>query len=127
MDATLGTIRILLGALFVMTGSMKFLVPTLRVAWSGQIRLAKLPFYTLTFWLLPVAGLVVGALLILGVLTRLDVLAVVGMMLGATYTHVVVDDPSVFPLQPHLPIIPVVVIALAIVVLVGGAGSWGVG
>jgi hypothetical protein len=29
---------------------MKFTVPTLRTAWSGQLRLAKLPFYKLTFW-----------------------------------------------------------------------------
>jgi uncharacterized membrane protein YphA (DoxX/SURF4 family) len=65
--------------------------------------------------------------LILGVLTRPAALVVVGMMLGATYVHVVVDDPSVFPLQPKSPIIPVVVIALAIIVLIGGAGSWSVG
>lgn len=127
MDAMLGTIRILLGALFVMTGGMKIFVPKLRAAWSGQLRLAKLPFYKPTFWLLPVAELVVGALLILGVLTRPAALAVVGMMLGATYVHVVVDDPSVFPLQPNAPIIPIVVIALAIFVLIGGAGSWSVG
>jgi uncharacterized membrane protein YphA (DoxX/SURF4 family) len=127
MDATLGTIRILLGVLFVMTGAMKFFVPKLRAAWSGQLRLAKLPFYQLTFWLLPVAEIVVGVFLILGVLTRPAALVVVGMMLGATYVHVVVDDPSVFPLQPNAPIIPVVVIALAIFVLIGGAGSWSVG
>jgi uncharacterized membrane protein YphA (DoxX/SURF4 family) len=86
-----------------------------------------LPFYKPTFCLLPVAELVVGALLILGVLTRPAALIVVGMMLGATYVHVVVDDPSVFPLQPNAPIIPIVVIALATFVLIGGAGSWSVG
>ena len=127
MDALLGTIRIVLGALFVMTGAMKLFVPRLRDAWSGQLRLADLPFYTFTFWLLPVAELVVGVVLILGVLTRPAALAVVGMMLGAIYVHVVVDDPSVFPLQPNKPIIPVVVIVLAILVLIGGAGSWSVG
>ena len=124
MDATLGTVRIALGVLFVTTGAMKFFVPKLRTAWSGQVRLAKLPFYRATFWLLPVAELIVGTLLILGLLTRLDALAVVGMMLGATYTHIVVDDPSVFPLQPEAPIIPIVVIALALFVLIGGSGSW---
>ena len=127
MDETLGTIRILLGALFVMTGAMKFLVPKLRAAWSEQLRLANLPFYKATFWLLPMAELVVGALLLLGVLTRPAAVAVVGMMLGATYVHVVVDDPSAFPLQPNAPIIPIVVIALTIVVLIGGAGCWSAG
>jgi uncharacterized membrane protein YphA (DoxX/SURF4 family) len=127
MDAALGIVRILLGALFVMTGVMKFAVPRLREAWSGQLRQAKLPFYTLTFWLLPVAEIVVGVLLILGILTRPAAAAVVLMMLGATYVHVVVDDPSVFPLQPNSPIIPLVVIGLAIFVLIGGAGYWSLG
>ena len=127
VDAVLGVVRILLGALFVMTGAMKFAVPRLRQAWSVQLRLAKLPFYNLTFWLLPVVELVVGGFLILGLLTRLAAIAVVGMMLAATYVHLVVDDPNAFPLQPNEPIIPLVVIALAIVVLIGGSGSWSVG
>ncbi len=32
-----GTIRIFLGVLFVMTGVMKLVVPTLADAWSGQL------------------------------------------------------------------------------------------
>lgn len=127
MDAALGIVRILVGALFVMTGVMKFAVPRLREAWSGQLRLARLPFYKLTFWLLPVGEIVVGVVLILGILTRPAAVAVLLMMFGATYVHVVVDDPSVFPLQPTTPIIPLVVIGLAIFLLVGGTGSWGLG
>ena len=126
MDAALGVVRIFLGGLFVMTGVMKFVVPKLREAWSRQLQLARLPFCQPTFWLLPVAEIVVGVLLILGVLTRLSAVVVVLMMLGATYVHFVVDDPSVFPLQPESPIIPGVVIVLAIFVLIGGAGSWSV-
>ena len=127
MDAALGTARIFVGGLILMTGIMKFTVPMLRAAWSGQLRLARVPFYKLTFWLLPVAELTVGTLLILGVLTRPAAAVVLLMMLGATYVHVVVDDPSVFPLQPNAPVIPVVVIVLTIFVLVGGTGSWSVG
>ncbi len=100
MDAALGAVRIFIGALILMTGIMKFTVPMLRAAWSGQLRLARLPFYKLTFWLLPVVELTVGTLLILGVGTRPAAAVVLLMMLGATYVHVVVDDPSVFPLQP---------------------------
>jgi hypothetical protein len=48
------------------------------------------------------------------------------MMLGATYVHLVVHDPRVFPLQPEAPIIPIAVMALAIFVLIGGAGAWSV-
>ncbi len=127
MDAALGVVRIFIGALILMTGIMKFTVPTLRAAWSGQLRLARLPFYNLTFWLLPVVELTVGTLLILGVWTRPAAGVVLLMMLGATYVHIVVDDPSVFPLQPNAPIVPVVVIVLTIYVLVGGTGDWYLG
>ncbi len=127
MDAALGTARIFVGGLILMTGIMKFTVPMLRAAWSGQLRLARVPFYKLTFWLLPVVELTVGTLLILGVLTRPAAAVVLLMMLGAVYVHVVVDDPSVFPLQPNAPVIPVVVIVLTIYVLVGGTGDWSLG
>lgn len=102
-------------------------VPRLRAAWSGQLRLARLPFYRLTFGLFPVAELTVGTLLILGAWTRPAAAVVLLMMLGAIYVHIVVDDPSVFPLQPKAPIIPVVVIGLTVYVLVGGTGAWNVG
>ncbi len=127
MDAVLGVVRIFVGALILMTGVMKITVPMLREAWSGQLRLAKLPFYKPTFWLTPLAELAVGTLLILGIWTRPAAIVVLLMMLGAVYVHIVVDDPSVFPLQPNAPIIPIVVAGLTIFVLVGGTGDWKVG
>ncbi|MCH7586313.1 MAG: DoxX family protein [Acidobacteria bacterium] len=127
MDEALGATRIFIGAMILMTGIMKITVPMLRAAWSGQLRLARLPFYKLTFWLLPVVELAVGTLLILGVATRPAAAVVLLMMLGAIYVHIVVDDPSVFPLQPNAPIIPIVVTGLTIYVLVAGTGAWSVG
>ena len=127
MDVALGVVRILIGVLMLMTGVMKMTVPMLREAWSGQLRLAKLPFDKLTFWLTPVAELAVGTLLILGIWTRLAAAVVLLMMLGAVYVHIVVDDPSVFPLQPNAPVVPIVVASLTIFVLVGGTGDWHVG
>ena len=127
MDAALGTTRIFIGALILMTGIMKFTVPKLRAAWSGQLRLARLPFYRLTFWLLPVVELTVGTLLVLGIWSRPAAAVVLLMMLGATYVHIVVHDPSVFPLQPNAPFIPILVIGLATYVLVGGTGAWSIG
>jgi uncharacterized membrane protein YphA (DoxX/SURF4 family) len=105
---------------------MKFTVPRLRAAWSGQLRKAGLPFYSLTFWLFPVAEIVVSTMLILGVATGVAAALVLLMMLGATYVHIVVHDPSVFPLQPNAPIIPLIVIGLCIYVLVAGTGAWAV-
>jgi uncharacterized membrane protein YphA (DoxX/SURF4 family) len=127
MDEALGATRIFIGALILMTGVMKITVPRLRAAWSGQLRLARLPFYKLTFLFLPVVEITVGTLLVLGVGTRPAAAVVLLMMLGAVCVHVVVDDPSVFPLQPNAPIIPVVVIGLTIYVLVAGTGAWRVG
>ncbi len=127
MDEALGVARIFIGALILMTGIMKFTVPMLRVAWSEQLRLTGLPFYKLTFWLLPVVELTVGVLLILGVGTRPAAVVVLLMMLGAVYVHIVVDDPSVFPLQPNAPIIPIVVIGLTVYVLIAGTGAWSIG
>jgi uncharacterized membrane protein YphA (DoxX/SURF4 family) len=124
MQAALTATRIFIGLLILMTGVMKLVVPRLRAAWSQQVRLARLPFYEPTFRLFPVAEVAVGTLLVLGVGTRPAAAAVLLMMLGAVYVHLVVDDPGVFPLQPHTPVVPVVVILLSIYVLVGGTGAW---
>jgi len=45
-------------------------------------------------------------------------------MLVAMYVHIVVEDASLFPIQPKLPIIPIVVTIMAIMLLRSGAGSW---
>jgi hypothetical protein len=44
-------------------------------------------------------------------------------MVVATYVHVVVDDPTLFPLQPAEPIIPAGVMILTAYILVKGGGS----
>ena len=56
--------------------------------------------------------------------TRLATVVVVGIMAVATYVHIVVDDPSLFPLQPSELIIPLVVIAMSAYLLWRGGGSW---
>ena len=38
--------------------------------------------------------------------------------------HLVVDDPTLFPLQPEEPIIPTIAIALCLYLLWIGSGSW---
>ena len=119
-----GTIRVFLGVLFVMTGAMQVLVPTLADAWSGQLLAAELPFYTLSRWSVPFVEMAVGAFLLVGTYARVAGTVVVGIMAVATYVHLVVDDPSLFPLQPSEPVIPVVVVGLTAYVLWRGAGAW---
>jgi len=104
---------------------MKLFVPLLTDAFIGQLAAAGIPFQELNRWLVPVVEVVVGATLLRGFHARLSAVVVLGLMTVATYAHLVVDDPALFPLQPTAPIIPGVVILLALFVLVrgGGAGS----
>ncbi len=119
-----GVLRIIMGLIIMMSGWMKFLVPTLREAWSGQLLQANLPLYEVNFWVIPVVEIVVGLLLMVGFFSRLGALVVLGMMVVAVYVHLVVDDPSLFPLQPHQPIIPLTLIAIGAYVLWRGGGAW---
>jgi len=123
-DRLAGVVRLTLGVLFVMTGAMKLVVPMLADAWSGQLLAANLPFYTLTRWTVPFVEMALGGMLLAGLFTRLASIAVIGIMTVATYTHLVVDDPTLFPLQPSEPIIPIVVIVMSVLVLWKGAGAW---
>ena len=45
-----GSIRLFLGVMFLMTGAMKLLVPSLAEAWSGQLQAANIPLYTVSQW-----------------------------------------------------------------------------
>jgi len=124
-DKLAGGLRIFLGVLFVMTGAMKLVVPMLAEAWSGQLLAAQLPLYEVNVRLVPFAEIAVGIVLLIGFQTRVASAVVIGIMVVATYVHVVVDDPSLFPLQPSEPVIPLVVIAMCAYLLWrgGGAGS----
>lgn len=123
---TAAAIRIFMGVLFLMTGVMKFAFPELRTAFSGQIIAAGLPFHDLNMWLVPVVEIGIGLLFLVGYLTRLADLAALGLMVVATYVHLVVHDPALFPLQPTQPLIPVIVILLGLYLLWRGSGSWSV-
>ena len=119
-----GVIRLILGGMFVMTGMMKLIVPSLGIAFAGQLQSASIPFQAFNMWFVPCFEIFIGSILLVGVLTRLAALVAIGLMTVATYVHLIVDDPALFPLQPDLPTIPILVIILSIYLLVFGAGSW---
>ena len=123
-DTLAGVLRLILGVLFVMTGAMKLVVPMLADAWSGQLLAANLPFYTLTRWTVPFIEMALGGMLLAGLFARPASVGVIGIMIVATYTHLVVDDPTLFPLQPSEPVIPIVVIVMSVLVVWKGAGAW---
>ena len=119
-----GSCRVFLGLLFLSTGVMKFAVPSLRAAFSGQLTEAALPFHALNMWLVPLVEVMVGAMFLIGFFGRVASVVAIPMMAVATYVHVVVHDPNLFPLQPEAPIIPLVTIAICLYVLWAGSGLW---
>ena len=121
-----GLCRALLGLLFLSTGVMKFAVPSLRNAFSGQLTEAGLPFHYVNMWLVPLAESVIGGMLLVGLFGRIASLVAIVMMIVATYVHLVVHNPELFPLQPEAPIIPLVTIFLCLYVLWAGSGSWSI-
>jgi uncharacterized membrane protein YphA (DoxX/SURF4 family) len=123
-DNLAGVIRLVLGVLFVMTGLMKLVVPMLAEAWSGQLLAAGLPFYELARWGVPFVEVGVGILLLVGLFARIAAFVALVMMVVATYVHIAVNDPALFPLQPSAPVIPLGVIGLVAYVIWRGAGSW---
>ncbi len=125
-DKVAGVVRLLLAMIFVMTGVMKLVVPILGQAWSGQLLAANVPFYTLTRWTMPFVEIGVGVDLTVGLYARLASVIVMGIMVAATYVHLVVDDPTLFPLQPSEPIIPLIVLLMSAYIVWRGAGAWSV-
>ncbi len=123
-DKVAGVVRLLLAMIFVMTGVMKLVVPVLAEAWSGQLLAANLPLYSLTRWTVPFVEIAVGVALTVGVHARLASVTVVGIMVPATYVHLVVDDPTLFPLQPSEPVVPIMVLLMSAYLVWRGAGAW---
>ena len=83
-----------------------------------------LNIYAFNVRVVPVVEVIVGLLLILGLFSRVGGLVIINMMLVATYVHLVVDNPALFPLQPKEPVIPLISIAVAAYILWRGAGVW---
>jgi putative oxidoreductase len=120
----LGIIRIALGIIFLMTGVMKLFIPMFTEAWLGQLIQAGIPLVTFNFFFVPIIETTLGLLLLKGYYVRFFTLIIFPIMLVAIYAHIAVDDASLFPIQPKFPIVPIIVIIMAIILLRYGAGSW---
>ena len=102
---------------------MKIAVPTLGAAFAGQLAAAEIPFQDLSRLVVPYIEIGGGCFLMIGFHTRIATLLVFNIMIVATYVHLVVNDPSLFPLQPEEPIIPAVVTIFSSYILLRGGGS----
>ncbi len=123
-DRLAGGLRLMLAVIFLMSGPMKVLIPELSEAFAGQLSAAQLPLPGLSMQVIPYLELFLGIVLLIGLHTRAASIVVIGIMLVATYVHLVVDDPALFPLQPAAPIIPITVIVMSLYLLWRGAGAW---
>ena len=123
-DKKAGVIRIMIGMIILSTGVMKLLVPMLWHAWSGQLSAAHIPFHSFNLWFVPVAEIITGLLLVSGFFSRLGSLILFFMMTVATYVHLTVHDPSLFPLQPEAPVMPLALIAAGAYIFWHGGGAW---
>lgn len=70
-NKTAGVIRIIIGLIILSTGVMKFVVPMLWNAWSGQLTQANIPFYAFNLWFVPFVEIITGLLLVSGFFSRL--------------------------------------------------------
>ena len=114
----------MLAVIFLMTGPMKVIMPSLAEAWAGQLVAAQIPFAEFSRVTVPFVELLLGIVLAVGIFVRPAAFFVINIMLVATYVHVVVDDPSLFPLQPEQPIIPIMVMIGSFYLLWRGGGAW---
>ena len=121
-----GVLRILVGLLFFMAGLLKVVVPSLGEAFSGQLVAAGIPFHEFVLYTFPVVEMVLGILLLVGLHSRISAAFAAASMVVATYVHIVIDDPSLFPLQPVVPIGPLALLAMLIYTLFRGAGAWSI-
>ena len=121
-----GVLRLLLGIVFFMAGILKVVVPSLGNAFAGQLIAANIPLQDIVLFTFPIVEMVLGVLLVVGFHARLSAAAAAVSMIVATYVHVAVEDPSLFPLQPVEPVGPLVVLVMALYVLWRGGGAWSI-
>lgn len=125
-DKLAGVLRLLLGFVFFMAGILKVVVPYLGEAFSGQLVVASIPFHGFNLYTFPVVEMVLGITLFFGFHARLSAMIAAVTMVVATYVHVAVDDPSLFPLQPVEPIGPLLLLVMLLYLIVKGAGAWSI-
>ena len=123
-DKLLALLRVVLAALFLFAGYVKVFDEEMVVAFGKQVEAAGLPLQDLTRWTLPYLEMALGVALLVGAYTRFASMVLIAIMVAAAYAHITVDDASLFPMQPSGPIIPLGAIAMALFLVLRGAGAW---
>lgn len=122
----LGIVRIMLGLIFIMTGTMKLTLDEYSSAWSIQLIEAQIPLYEFNVLFVPVFEVILGMILLSGYYSRIGAATVIPIMLVAIYVHLTVSNPAAFPAQPQLPIGPIAIIIMTVFVALKGGGKWSI-
>ncbi len=112
-DFTSGA-RVLLGLFVLITGVMTFFVPEFRGLFIGQLTAAGIPLARASLFVIPTLEAAAGVMFIRGFMTRLASLVTIFIMALMTYLHLVVDGPSMLPMQFGLPLIPITALVLSL-------------
>ena len=123
-DKLAGSIRIMLGIIFLMTGVMKITMAEFGAAWSIQLIEAEIPLYAFNYWFVPIFEIAMGAALLVGFYARIGATMILPVMLVAIYVHLTVNNPAAFPAQPQEPYAPIMIIMMALYIIKKGGGTW---
>lgn len=123
-NKAIGFMRLFMGIIFIMTGTMKLTMEEFGKAWSIQLLEASIPFYAFNYWFVPIFEIILGMILIAGYYSRIAATMVVPVMLVAIYVHLTVSNSAAFPAQPQEPFAPIALIVMALIIIKKGGGSW---
>lgn len=120
----IGSVRVMLGIIFIMTGLMKLFLEDYGNAWSIQLVEAKIPFYSFTYYFIPILETILGFYLLIGYYARIGALITLPIMLTAIFVHLSVTNPGAFPSQPQAPFMPLMILFFSYLVFKKGGGAW---
>ncbi|MGE0198234.1 MAG: DoxX family protein [Simkaniaceae bacterium] len=124
-------IRLIVGIIFLFFGIMHLINPE---NFQNILRASDTPLVPFNLVFVPIAEIVVGALLLLGLISRIaGIIGFIIMVIGAWTTLILMHlDPSQLPddltQKPFYPpiFIPIVLALLCLYITIFGCGAWGI-
>lgn len=124
-------IRLIVGIIFLFFGVMHLINPE---NFQNILRASDTPLVSFNLVFVPIAEIVVGALLLLGLISRIaGIIGFIIMVIGAWTTLILMHlDPSQLPddltQKPFYPpiFIPIVLALLCLYITIFGCGAWGI-
>lgn len=115
--------RLVIGVIFLMSGTLKEVLPSFHANWVGMIRELGLPLQPVAIQLGAALEIAVGLLLLAGLLARLAAVGGLALMVGAAWIHLTVSS-SALPTGLPPDWYPILTALACALVLRQGAGAW---